>query len=102
MTVNDIYKMYEEGITLDSGTVIAPQDLFELRQIFRINYGINSYEYVKENIEDVDENGNDIVWPDVIDHNIDFYEGIYDTMQELITGDDEYQIVVRACREENK
>ena len=97
--VNDIYQMFEKGITLESGKYLTPEDLYEMGQIYRVSYGIGSFEYVKENIIDDPEEKR---FRDVIDYNPDFYEGIYNAMQEVITGDDEYDIVVRACREENK
>lgn len=100
-SIREIKDMYENGIVLSSGVKLTPQDLYELTQIDRIRYGMDSYTYVQENIEDVDENGNDIVWPDVEAYDADFYESIYYALQERITGDDEYEEVVRMVRKEN-
>ena len=80
--IKEIKDMWEKGITLSSGVKLSLQDVHEIIQISRINWGMSSYEYVKENIEDVDENGNDIVWPDVEAHDADFYESIYYALQE--------------------
>ena len=101
VSIREIKDMYENGITLSSGVKISRYDLLEIGRIYRIRYGMDSYTYVQENIEDVDENGNDIVWPDVEAHDADFYESIYYALQERITGDDEYETVVRLTREEN-
>ena len=96
-TVNDIYKMFEDGITLESGVHLTRKDLWELERIYRISYGINSYEFIKENVEETD-----VKMEDVIDHDLDFYEGIYNAIQDIITGDDEYDVVMREVRKENK
>ena len=97
--IYDIYQMFENGITLKSGVYLTPSDIQEMERIYRIRHGIWSYEFVKENVEEAERDTKMAV---VTDHSADFYEGIYNTMQESITGDDEYDIVTRACKEESK
>lgn len=101
-TIREIERMMMDGITLESGTTLTPKEVQEMSQLFKIYDGINSYLYVKESIEDVNENGEERKWLDSEEYDTDFFEDIRYEMMDRITGDDEYYAVLSALGKRGK
>lgn len=93
----EIRDMYEKGITLQSGVHLTKEDLWEINHIYRIKSGMDSYEYVSEQLSEVDD---DYDFPEIKDTA--FYEEIIDRVWDTVTGQDVTDVVVYMVKEYKK